>query len=551
MDPPPATQAPPLRSVDLRGLSWAARLASDYCLDPDRLAPFFVGLPGDERSVRSLIEARQKSPTSRADIADLVVRQLRARGAPAPAIAAAERLDAPGAVAIVTGQQAGLFGGPLFTLLKALTAIRLAHDISRDHGVPALPVFWVDAEDHDLAEIQSCQVLTEDLVLRRVSVRYPTDSGIPASTVILDDSVADAIDELRGTLQETEFTGGLLEQLQEAYRPGRSPVAAFCHWLDRVLGPSGLAVFDASDPAAKSLARGVFAHELDAPGTTSRLASAAGHALSGLGYHAQVTPAEDAVALFHLGQTRRPIRFQPPQREGFNIGEQEVSGAELRAEVNEHPQRFSPSVLLRPVVQDTLFPTIIYVSGPNELAYLAQLQDVYTHFGVPMPVIYPRVTATIVDRAALKFLDRFDVDFSSLQAQDESLLNSLLAGLLPDSVNEALDAAEQSVSERLAAVAEEVGAVDSTLVGMVGTTRGRMERDLKTLRSKVVQAAKRRDETLRRQFHRTRAQTFPDGQPQERAVGFIYFLNRHGPHLVDQLLNDLPPGLGQHWLLTV
>ena len=501
--------------------------------------------------MQAAIDARRDSPEARAAIAELVLEQLTGRNAPPAALASARRLADPASVAIVTGQQAGLFGGPLFTLLKALTTVRRAHDVGRDHGVPAVPVFWVDAEDHDLAEIQCCQVLAEDLSLDRVSVSYPTGSGTPASAATLDESVSSAIDELNRMLPETEFTGALIEQLRHAYQPGRSAVEAFSRWLDAVLGASGLVVFDGSDPAAKPLVRGVFAREFEEIGATSRLASIAGQALSELGYHAQVTPAADSVALFHLGETRRPIRFRSPDEDSFRVGEEDISGAELRLEVSEHPERFSPSVLLRPLVQDTLFPTVVFVSGPNELAYLAQLRTVYAHFDVPMPIISPRVGATIVDRATLKFLDRFDVDFSDLQAQDESLLNGLLADLLPDSVTQVLDAAEQSVAERLTAVSKSVGSVDPTLVGAADTTRGRMERDLKTLRGKVVQAAKRRDTTLRRQFHRARAQAFPDGQPQERAVSFIYFLNRHGPHLVHQLLDDLPPAAGQHWLLTV
>ena len=502
-------------------------------------------------SVRATIDARRNRGTSRANITELVLRQLSARHAPPAAHDSAKRLGDPTSVAIVTGQQAGLFGGPLFTLFKALTAVRLARNIRDHYGIPAVPVFWVDAEDHNLAEIQSCGILTENLALHHVCVSYPTDSGMPASDVILDNSIMTAIDELRRMLPNTEFTDAIVEQLSDAYRPGRSAVEAFSRWLDLVLGPTGLVVFDASDPAAKPLMREVFAREIDKPGTTSRLASAAGQALSKLGYHAQVTPAPDAVAMFHLGETRRQIRFQPPESNIFRIGEQTISATELRAAVSEHPQSFSPSVLLRPLVQDTLFPTSVYVSGPNELAYLAQLRPVYEHFDVPMPVIYPRVSATIVDRATLKFLDRFNVDFSDLQAQDESLLNRLLTGLLPDAVGRSLSSAEQNVSAHLAAIAAEVSAVDPTLVGAVDPTRCHMERDLKTLRSKVVQAAKRRDTTLRRQFHRARSQAFPAGQPQERAVSFVYFLNRHGPHLVEQLLDNLPFVVGQHWLLTV
>lgn len=551
LDRPSATETLPRHSVDLRSLSWATRLTCDYYYDTERLTPFFAQTPDDTRGLQAAIGARQDGTDARIAIADVALDQLANRDAPTAALTSARRLADPSSVAIVTGQQAGLFGGPLFTLLKAVTTVRKARDVSRDQGVPAVPVFWVDAEDHDLAQIRHCRVMTEDLSIGRVSVAYPTGSGTPASAVVLDDSASSAIDKLHQLLPETEFTGTLIDRLREIYRPGRGTVDAFCRWLDALLGSSGLVVFDGSDPATKPLVRHLFARELEGKGAASRLAAAAGHALSELGYHAQVTPAEDSVALFHLGKTRRPIRVRPQATDSFQIDDWDISGAELRREVSNNPERFSPSVLLRPLVQDALFPTVVFVSGPNELAYLAQLREVYEHFDIPMPVISPRVSATIVDRSTLKFLERFDVNFSRLQAQDEGLLNSLLTDLLPNSVIEVLDATEQSISQRLVAVSESISTVDPTLVGATETTRSRMERDLTTLRGKIVQAAKRRDATLRRQFHRARTQTFPNGQPQERAIGSVYFLNRHGPQLIDQLLKNLPADTSQHWLLTV
>jgi bacillithiol biosynthesis cysteine-adding enzyme BshC len=270
--------------------------------------------------------------------------------------------------------------------------------------------------------------------------------------------------------------------------------------------------------------------------------------LAAHGYHVQVTPTADAVALFDLDGTRRTIRLQD---DGFAVGERRYGHDELLGKVRDHPETFSPNVLLRPIVQDTLFPTIAYVSGPNELAYLGQLRQAYERFGVPMPLIYPRLSATLLDRASTKFLARHSLDFETLQAQDDSVLNRLISAQLPPEIETALSLAEQQVAETLDAIADTVPAVDPTLSGATRTTRERMERDLRTLRGKIVQAAKRRDETLRRQFSRARGQAFPEGHPQERAVASVYFFNKYGPNLVDQLLDSLPLDVGQHWLVTV
>jgi uncharacterized protein YllA (UPF0747 family) len=208
-------------------------------------------------------------------------------------------------------------------------------------------------------------------------------------------------------------------------------------------------------------------------------------------------------------------------------------------------------VLLRPIVQDTLFPTVAYVAGPNELAYLGQLRPVYRHFGVPMPMMYPRGSATLLDSAGARFLDRYSVPIASLQAQDESTLNHLLETLLPPEVEQALADAATVIEERLGRVIASVPTIDPTLEGAARSVQGKVAHELQGLHNKVIHAAKRRDETLRRQFTRTRALAFPGGHAQERTIGFVYFLNRYGPGLVDRLIADLPLELGSHWLLTV
>jgi len=323
---------------------------------------------------------------------------------------------------------------------------------------------------------------------------------------------------------------------------------AFGRWLESILGPRGLVVYDASDPAAKPLVADLFAHEVEHPGETARRATDAGSRLQVAGYHAQVTPADNSLALFHLNNGRHAIHYDGS---AFVVGEQHLSGEELVKRIRQNPETFSPNVLLRPLVQDTLFPTVCYVAGPNELAYLAQLREVYVAFGVPMPLMQQRATATIVDSNAMRFLMRYDVPLAALRAQDEAALNELLQANLPATVEASVQDTLQAIEERMAVVTREVLQIDATLEGAAKSTLSRMQDDLKKLHAKIIQAAKRKDETLKRQFHHARAQVFPNGHPQEREVGFVYFLNKYGPALVERLADELPAEMGQHWVLTI
>jgi uncharacterized protein YllA (UPF0747 family) len=208
-------------------------------------------------------------------------------------------------------------------------------------------------------------------------------------------------------------------------------------------------------------------------------------------------------------------------------------------------------VLLRPLSQDTLFPTVCYVSGPSELAYLAQLKGVYAAFGVPMPLVQPRATATIIDGNSMRFLLRHAIPLERLRAQDEAALNDLLGSLLPPDVDASLERAGRALEAEMHALAEAVVPLDATLEGATRSTLSRMQDDLKKLQTKIIQAAKRKDETLRRQFRHAQAQTFPAGQPQERQIGSVYFFNKYGPALIDRLSDLLPGQAGIHYVTTV
>jgi bacillithiol synthase len=544
-----AASSPARLGVDVRRFPWVRPLAGEYAFNFSTVAPLYAG---DPRSTDAWHETRDRvlaHTHNRDAIAEVIAAQQARRGAPPESRAAAARLADPQAVAVVTGQQAGAFGGPLFTILKTITSLQLARRAERTLGGPVVPVFWVDAEDHDWDEIASATILDSQYQPRTVTLAAPEGADQqPIAALRLDDRVLETLSACEATLTPTEFTSWVMETLRRSYRPGAGMADAFATWLESVLGSHGIVVFDSSDPAVKPLVADVFRHEITSPGETAARAARAGDALAARGHAPQVQPQPDSVSLFRLDGGRKPIRRQSDE---FIAGDDTFSADALAAEAASRPDRFSPNVLLRPIVQDTLFPTVCYVAGPSELAYLGQLRDVYAHFGRPMPLIHPRATATIVDSATVRFLQKYDVPLEDLQAQDESALNRLLQTQLPPSVDSSIAEADDAMRRVLERVEEAIAAVDPTLVGAVKTTRNKIEHELRTLRGKVIQAMKKRDETLRRQFTRAQALTFPQGHPQERALAVVYFLNLYGPALIDRLLEELPTDLGQHWVLTI
>ncbi len=536
-------------AIDVRRFPWIRRLAADYAYNFPAVEPFFSGDPTQKAAWADAIRRTQAHTRRRDQIAQILAGQQDRRGAPAPARESTRKLADGRTVAVLTGQQAGLFGGPLFTLLKALTALKLADQVTREHGVPAVAIFWIDAEDHDWDEVRSCTVFDTNLTPRNIALagRHATDHA-PVATIQLDHTITTALDELEQLLPLSEFRPAILADLRACYTEGRGMADAFGHWMERVLGDRGLIVYDASDPASKPIARDVFISELSHPGETARLAAAAGANLVSKGYHSQVHAHDDGLALFHLSGGRRAIRQQGGQ---FVVGENSFTPATLVQEAADTPSSFSPNVLLRPIVQDTLFPTICYVAGPNELAYLGQLRGIYERFGIPMPLMYPRASATLLDSAAMRFLAKYGLPLEALQPQDESALNQLLESQIPPEVDASFTNAAQAIDASLQSIVESIPALDPTLEGAARSTLARMQHDLQSLRNKMIQAAKRRDETLRRQYIRTRALAFPDGHAQERTIGFVSFLNQYGPALVDRLEQELPLDMGHHWIVSI
>ena len=537
-------------AVELHRLPWIRPLVAAHALSYPTVSSLFAGNPADPVAWQKTI-ARVQRPRGRSDVISAVLaRQLMRRGAPEPARAAANRLTDPRTVVVVTGQQVGLFGGPLYTLLKGITAVRLARELSQAHGVPVVPLFWAEAEDHDWDEVRSATFLGREGGSTRITLAGVDGAGSHScGSLRLSAEVTSALASLEETLPATDFTADVLRVLRRCYAPDERLGTAFARWLDHLLGPLGMPVCEADDPSAKPLVADLFAHELSAPRRTSQLVNTAGHLMQGLGHSPQLQPGDDATGLFYLDSSgRRPIKFADPV---YQIGDRSHCVADLVSEASAHPERFSPNVLLRPIVQDRLFPTICYVAGPSELAYQAQLAEVYSEFGVQRPILRARVSATLVDPPTRRLFEKYRIHLEVLQPQSDAALNELLSATLPTKIVETITGIQAQVAQGAAVLRGELGTIDPTLIGAVDTTVTKIDDTLKSLHGKIIQASKRKEETFRRQFNHARSLTFPDGHPQERALSLTVFVNRYGSRLADQLLDQLPIDAGRHYVLGV
>ena len=445
-------------------------------------------------------------------------------GADADALTAAEKLASPGSLAVVTGQQPGLFGGPLYSVIKAMSTVAAARELEARTGQAAVPVFWIEGDDHDFEEIRTAWILDSGGVPHQL--RYEPDDehvGLPAFRRVLDHTVLELHRQLRELLPATEYRTELLSAAEEAYAPGRSLPEAFGRLLLHLSAGSGLVVMDPTAPELKRLAFPVYEAAVRHEAEGRRRIAARTRAIEAIGFRGQA--ALEGYGVFCTGTGGVRTRVQTDGVEG--------SPAEVLAGCVE---RLSAAVLLRPLVQDFLLPTAMYVGGPSEIAYHAQLGDLYGIHGIPRPFVVPRHQVAVLTHSQLRVLDRDGIAFDELSVGDEAALNRETAD---PAAAAAFIAAREAIGSSLGEVERAVGAVDQSLTGATRRSRGKMLSILSDLETKTVRAAKRRDEDRRGRFLRARNALFPGGVPQERRLSPLVFANRYGPDFGTWLLEAL------------
>jgi bacillithiol biosynthesis cysteine-adding enzyme BshC len=474
-----------------------------------------------------------------------------ARLAPSPARERnLELLARPGTTAVVTGQQVGLFLGPLFTVYKAASAIVAARALAEETGTPCVPVFWLQTEDHDLPEIDHCFVPRSAGGPLRVALALPdaATSRAPVAHHHLGPSVTAALAALRAELGDAPHASEHLELLERAYRPEATLADAFAEVLSALFADEGLVFLDPRDPKLAPLAAPVHRRALEEAEAIAGKLATRGHSLAEAGFSEQVHIRPGAPLSFFSPDSLEGARYRldPTDSPGtWNlVGHPEgasVTTAELRSWLDREPLRFTTSALLRPLLQDTWLPTAAYVGGPGEIAYFAQLAPLHEHVGLPMPLIVPRARFRVIDDRVRRLLDTLGLSPDDAAAPSDELLARLAArdageGFEPPEVVEArllgTFASELTrLGERMATAnpgfARAISRTDKTVRGGISRLVARYGRDIA-----------RRDQVTLERVDRLRGYLAPEGAPQERIHGLPYYACRLGSRVFTRLVLD-------------
>jgi len=529
-----------------------SRLFLEYLKDPVALRNFYPS------AVRFHHELQQRVPdvlsayrVDRARVCDALAAMNQRWGAGAETLKNIEQLREADCIAVVSGQQAGLFTGPLYTVYKALSAVKLAGCLQQ-RNTKAVPVFWIAAEDHDFVEVAKAEFIGRDCQLKSVGVSEALHrEGQPVGQVKLDESISTVVDELFELLPASEFAADMKALVKSAWQPGRGYVDSFATMMTALLGRYGLIFLDPLDPALKQLAAPLYSEAARrAPEIATALEQRSAE-LERTGYHAQVLATANSFPLFlHDEEGRRHAVVRVGNgKYRTKASEQEYTAEELGTLAQEQPERFSPNVTLRAVVQDYLLPTIAYYGGAAEIAYFAQTAEVYRVLERPATPILPRSSLTMIEHHTGRLLGRYDLALADFFEGLEPVIKRVVEEHLAADSAKLFAEAEQNMNHELDRLRQELQSIDPTLANALETGRKKINYQLDGLKQRFVRAQMTRDEAAHRQLQRAFEQLYPNKDLQERHINITSLLARHGTYVIEWIFNAINLGSNEHQIV--
>jgi bacillithiol biosynthesis cysteine-adding enzyme BshC len=507
----------------------STRLFTDFLSYSPQVQQFYPRSPRFSEWLKDEAASIVYDSGCRHRVCEALEHQNKAWGASPKTLENIARLRA-GAAAVVTGQQVALFGGPMFSIYKALTAVKLANEATAA-GVDCVPVFWLATEDHDLAEVNHVSIPGPDGLLSTLAV---TPKGLPEAPVGLlafGAEIVEVVEAAAGLLGETEVT----RWLRECYLPGETLGSAFAKLFARLFAEWGVILLDASDPELHQIAQPIYRAAIEHASELASALLARGEALDTAGYHQQVKVTLSSTLLFGLQKGSRVPIHHDARTAQFVIGDEKVPAEELQSRIAATPQDFSPNVLLRPVVQDYLLPTLSYTGGAAEAAYFAQAAVVYETLAGRITPIVPRFSASIMETKPQALLERYSLTLPDVFSGAERLREILAVRALPQQLQGAFNQAEAALKESLAAVGNALAGLDKTLVESAAHAGEKMQYQLGQLRAKAARAELRQSEIIGRHADLLGNALYPNKTLQEREIAGIYFIARHGQAFLDSL----------------
>jgi bacillithiol synthase len=529
------------------------RLFTDFLAYSPGVRPFYPHSPHFSEWSNAEASALQYDASRRELVSAILERQNASWGASPQTLANLTRLR-QGAAAIVTGQQVGLFGGPMFAIFKALTAVKLAEEATAA-GIGAVPVFWLATSDHDLAEVNHISMPGPDGLLRTLTTSSHGVPGAPVSEVRLGEEILPVMEEAASLLGDSEA----LQFLRDSYRPGETLGTAFARFYTRLFNHWGVILLDASDADLHRVAAPIYRMAVERAEDLDGALLSRGQALEKAGYYQQVKVTPSSVLLFAMREGARTAIHRrvngSNEAAEFTIGSEpgaeKLASPDLLDRIASVPEDFSPNVLLRPVVQDYLLPTLVYAGGAAEAAYFAQTGAVYEALLGRVTPIVPRFSATLVERKVQRWLRQYGITVQDAFHGPDTLRRTLASHTLPEGLQQAFDTAQHTVEQSLSRLREALAKLDSTLVGASETAASKMNYQLDRLRQLASAAELRRSEVINRHAEGLSQALYPNGALQERGVAGIYFVARHGTELLRNIHDTMRTDCHDHQILEL
>ena len=506
----------------------------------------FYGHAPDEAGVRAAVKEIHLDAGTRSAMVSILHAQNQKLGSDESVEKNVQRL-ADGAAAIVTGQQVSLFSGPSYSIYKALDAIHWAKKLTRA-GVDAVPIFWLATEDHDLAEANQV-FFGERYGIARLEVPLAEDvQGRSVGRILLGES-AHAVGEHAAELLQGSGKREIMEALAATYRREETFGSAFGRLFARLLKGRGLILLDPLDKALHELARPIYRKAVEGAEAITAELLARNKQLDRSGFHAQVKVTQQSTLLFlDVDGKREAVRRKNGE---FIAGDLRLSASELLRRIDDAPEALSASVLLRPVLQDSILPTAAYIGGPAEVAYMAQAQLVYQRVLGRMPAILPRASFTLIEPQVARTLKKYGFEISDVLRGRQQMRRKMEARYLPSGLAARFARDERALRKVLAGYGKPLSSLDKTLAGARETAERKMLYQFEKLRGKAGRAENLRTGVLDRHESEITSTLFPHRGLQERTLCLLPFAARQGMELLDKLASVMGKECAGHRLLTL
>ena len=529
-----------------------SKLFQKYQENPSELAHFY-GLDINSHTQISQVipEVLENYKTDRQILCDTLEEMNKGCGASGKTLENIKLLREPDCVAVVSGQQAGLFTGPLYTIYKALSAVKLTECL-HGRGIKAVPVFWIATEDHDFAEVSKVTVLGQrgDLIELK-NEPHKCYENLPVGYVALDESIKTTINELFQTLPQTEFTNELHGLVEDSWQTGVDFGTAFAKMLTKVLGKYGLIMLCPLNEQLKKLAAPLYVEAIKKSKEIVEALQSRSQELEKNSYHAQVFVADDYFPLFWQAKNKTRHALKQTKNGTYKVKdiEREFTLEALADLAAQHPDRFSPSVVLRSVVQDYLLPTVTYYGGAAEIAYFAQSAEIYKILNRPQTPIMHRASFTLIEPKHAKTLGKYDLELKDLFAGLENITPQIVEKYLNKEMANIFAEVEEKINVQLEYLNRNLVELEPTLAENLANRRRKILYHVSNLRRKFQHAQIQKDQVVQRQIETLFASLVPHKSLQERTLNIISFLNLYGLNLIDWVYDAIDLDDKEHRIL--